>query len=515
MKKVVSGKELQDKIKESIQLLCDTVKQTLGPKGNNVLIDHSLFTPFITNDGATIAKNIESEDEIVNTILEIAKEASLKTNETVGDGTTTTLVLLQSIYNSSLECIEQGTNPILLKKELDIYLKEVLKTIEKLKLDIDKEKMNSIASIASNDEIVGNFLSEVYQKVTLKSAITIEEVEKPVLEVTYQKGYYLETELASDYFLKDQKEIEFQNANILILESALLEIEDIAFILNDSMKNKKNLLIFAEDFEENLIREIVAMNLDGELNCCLVKIREYGMRKKDLEKDLEMITNAKVINTNISLENIGFCKRMHITKEKVCIHFEKTEKISKYIDFLKEEVKLVKDEYDQSFYQKRLAMFSQGMATIKVGASTKTETHEKKMRIEDALCALESAKDGVLLGGGVTLLMVAEQIKGNTNAEKIFKSALEVPFKQILINSGMEFETLKKEIINNHFQKIFNVQKEKWEEINFSSVFDSFYVTTEALKNAVSIATMLFTTNSLVINEYTNNVNKENEYTEI
>lgn len=515
MKKVVSGKELQEKIKESITLLCDTVKQTLGPKGNNVLIDHSLFTPFITNDGATIAKNIESEEEVVNTILEIAKEASLKTNEMVGDGTTTTLVLLQSIYESSLQCIEQGTNPILLKKDLDTYLKEVVNSIEKLKLEVDKNKMNSIASIAANDEEIGKFLSEVYQKIGAKRAIAIEEVEEPMLDVSYQKGYHLEIQHASDYFLNEHKEIEYQNASVLIFHNALLQIEDIAFILNDSMQNKKSLVIFAEDFEENLIREIVAMHLNGELNCCLIKISEYGMRKRMIEKDLETITNAKVIENMISLENIGFCKRIRITKDKVCLDFAANKKTNEYIQLLKNAAKDIKDEYDQSFYEQRMAMFSQGMATIKVGASTKTETHEKKMRIEDALCALESAKDGVLLGGGVTLLMVAEQIKGNTNAEKIFKSALEVPFKQILINSGMEFEILRKEIINNHFQKIFNVQKEKWEEINSSSVFDSFHVTTEALKNAVSIATMLFTTNSLVINEYTNNINKENEYTEI
>lgn len=515
MKKVISGKPLQEKMQESITLLCDTVKLTLGPKGNNVLIDHSLFTPFITNDGATIAKNIESEDEVVNTILEIAKEASLKTNEMVGDGTTTTLVLLQSIYESSLQCIEQGTNPILLKKELDAYLKEVLNVIESLKLEVDKNKMNAIASIAANDEEIGTFLSEVYQKVGSKSAITIEEVEEPMLKVSYQKGYHLETHLASEYFLNEQKEIEYQNASVLIFHDTLLNIEDIAFVLNDCIKNKKSLVIFAEDFEENLIRGIVAMNLEEELNCCLLKISEYGMRKRELEKDLEMITNAKVIENSISLENIGFCKRIRITKDKVCLDFETTKKTNEYVNLLKEEAKEMKDVYDQNFYEQRIALFSNGIATIKVGASTKTETHELKMRVEDALCALESAKDGVVLGGGVTLLKVANQIKGDTNAERIFKEALEVPFKQILTNAGVEFKPIKEEIQNSDFQKVYNIQKEKWEEPNSSSVIDSFHVTIQSLKNAVSIATMLFTTNSLVINEYTNNVNKENEYTEI
>lgn len=515
MKKVISGKELQEKIKESINLLCDTVKQTLGPKGNNVLIDHSLFTPFITNDGATIARNIESEDEIVNTILEIAKEASLKTNETVGDGTTTTLVLLQSIMNSSLNYIEKGINPILLKKELDTYLKEIINTIKDLKLEIAPSKLNAIATIAANDEEIGNFLSKVFQTVGSKKAIFIEEKEEPIFDVSYLKGYHLQTHLASDYFLNEQKKIEYQNANILIFHDTLLDIEDISFILNDSMKNKKSLVIFAEDFDELLVRDIVSMNQNEELNCCLVKIQAYGMQKLKIEKDLEIITNGKIIDQHIALENIGLVKKIEIEKESIRIDFENTKKIKKYVSLLGEEIKEVKDDFDKDFIEQRIAMFLEGIATIQIGAATKTESHEIKMRIEDALCALESAKDGVLLGGGITFLKLAENINPKTNAEIIFKEALEVPFKQILTNAGLEYESIKQEIKNNQFQKIFNVQTEKWEDIKLTSVFDSFNVTIESLKNAVSIATMLFTTTSLVINEYINNANKEKEYNEI
>ncbi len=514
MKKVISGKQLQEKIKESINLLCDTVKQTLGPQGNNVLIDHSLFSPFITNDGATIARNIESEDEIVNTILEIAKEASLKTNETVGDGTTTTLALLQSIMNASLDYIEKETNPILLKKELNTYLKEILKAINDLKLEIDPNKLKAIATIAANDDEIGRLLSKVFQTVGSKNAIFIEEGEKQTLEVSYLKGYHIQTELASDYFLNEPKKT-YQNANILIFQNTLFNIEDIAFILNDCMKNKKSLVIFAEDFEELLVKEIISMNQNEELDCCLVKIQTYGMQKRKIEKDLEIITGAKRIEKQISLENIGIAKQIEIEKDRIRINFETTEKIKNYISLLNKEAREIKDDFDKDFVSQRIAMFSEGLATIKIGAPTKTESHEIKMRMEDALCALESAKDGVLLGGGITLLKIAEKIKAKTTAETIFKKALEVPFQQILANAGLDNKAIKQEIINNQFQKIYNVKTEKWEDVKNSSVLDSYNVTIESLKNAVSIATMLLTTTSLVINEYVNNSNKENEYNEL
>lgn len=515
MKKVISGESLQEKIEESIALLCDTVKLTLGPKGNNVLIDHSLFTPFITNDGATIAKNIESEDEVVNTILEIAKEASLKTNEMVGDGTTTTLVLLQSIFNASLKCIKQGTNPILLKKEMDAYLKEIVEKLESSKMKVGKMQKKAIASIAANDEELGTILSKVYDRVGSKNAIYLEEVDKPLLDVTYLTGYSLETTLASDYFFNEQKEINYQNACILLFHKPLNNIEDIAFILNDCIKNKRNLVIFAEDFEENLVRELVTFYINGELNCCLLKITEYGIRKSQIEKDIEILTDAKGVNETISINNIGTIKNICITNNIVRLDFENNKKLKEYIGVLKEETNNIKDEYDKRFFEKRIAMFENGIATIKIGTPTKTETHEKKMRIEDALCALESAKDGVLLGGGITLLKIAERIKPNSNAKVILKDALEVPFKQILINAGIDYEIIKKEMQNNNFKKIYNVQSEAWEESNSTSVLDSFNVTIESLNNAISIATMLFTTTSLVINEYNNNVGKENEYTEI
>ena len=275
MKKVISGIELQKKIMESIELLCGTVKKTLGPKGNNVIIDHSNFSPFITNDGVTIAQNIESDDETMGAILELIKEASIKTNEEVGDGTTTTLVLLETIYKESLEYINKGMNPIVLKKELDNTLLIILEYLEKLKALPTKEKILYIAKIAANDEELGTFAYKTFLKVKNKNAITIEESNQKKTEVIFKKGYTLDSILASPYFFKDNKKIIYKDALVLLVKDTLTHIENISFILNEVMKNKKNIVIMARDYDEYVIQEIISLCLHENVNICLLKINEY------------------------------------------------------------------------------------------------------------------------------------------------------------------------------------------------------------------------------------------------
>lgn len=517
MKKIVTGEILQEKMKESIHLLCDTVKTTLGPKGNNVIIDHSLFTPFITNDGATIAKNIESEDEVVNTILEIAKEASLKTNDTVGDGTTTTLVLLESIFDESLKCIQNGTNPILLKQEFHTSLQKIIKAIEELKMKPNTTTLENIAKIAANDEEIGSLVSEVFLKVKTKNAITIKEIEETTLNVSFLKGYSLDIHLASDYFLKNQKNLNYKNAVVLLINDFVDNLENISFVLNDCINNNKNLIVIASDFDENVVQEMISLNLQDVLDCCLIKIAEYGMRQRIVAKDLEVITNAKIVENynQITLENLGFVKGIMINKDIARIDFETTPKIKEYLTRIEQEEKEIQDDFDECFYQKRIAMLESGIAEIVVGAPTKTECHEKKMRIDDAICALESAQDGILPGGGVTLLKIANEMKIQNTADAILKKALEKPFMQILLNSGLEVESIYKEIKKVHYEKVYNVHKNQFEDCNNTIVVDSSKVIIKTLENACSIATMLLTTTSLIINEYDNNANKTNEYTEL
>lgn len=301
MKKVVCGSELQEKILESISLLCGTVKQTLGPKGNNVLIDHSTFSPFITNDGVTIAKNIESEDQVVAAILEIIKEASIKTDEEVGDGTTTTLVLLESLYKQSIQYINNGASPILLKKELDKNLAIILQELQKLKSKASISNLKNIATISAGDEELGQIAYQVMRKVKEKSAITIKEVPNDKISLSFFKGYSCEISLASPYFLIDTNILNFEDAYILLLNASLHNLEYISFILNDIIKNNQKLVIIANDFEEHTVEELVSLSLIENISLCLLKIEDYGMHIYEIMKDIACITGANIIEQGSSI----------------------------------------------------------------------------------------------------------------------------------------------------------------------------------------------------------------------
>ncbi len=517
MKKVVTGNDLQEKIIESVDYLTNIVKMTLGPQGNNVIIDHSLFSPFVTNDGATIAQNIESEDAVINTILEITKEAALKTDEIVGDGTTTTLVLLQSLIKSCLDLIKNGKNPMILKKDLNCYLHEIIKKLELEKIKPKKEHLCSIATIAAKDEKIGKVVSQAFSKVKSKTAITIKEVPEDILEIHFQKGYQFDLKLASDYFLKDQKKLTITNAQILLIHDLSNDLDTLYPIFSDCIKNQKSLIILANNFDDFLVKEIISLNLDQQFTCILGKILDYGTNERKIVKDIEILTDASLAldSQNITYENMGYIKEINLTNDYGIINFELTPKIKKYFSSIKEESIDLKNDFEIDFYQKRIAMFQNGLAEILVGAPTKTECHEKKMRIMDALGATDSASKGILLGGGVTLLKIAHELSTENPIRAIFKKTLESPFKQILINSGIDESLILKEIENKNFEIVYNVTLEQLERKEITSVWDSFKVVLESLINATSIATMLFTTTSLVINEQEHTLNKTNEYTEI
>lgn len=517
MKKIVSGKELQEKMLESIHLLCDTVKTTLGPKGNNVIIDHSCFSTFITNDGVTIAQNIESEDETIGAILEIAKEASIKTNEEVGDGTTSTLVLLESLYEQSIEYINGGKSPILLKKELEQVLEAILKDLQRLKRKPTQEDLKRIATIAANDETLGLLAYQVFQKIEQKEAITIKEIPENKTSITYLKGYTCETTLASLYFLKEKNSLTFEDAYVLLLNDTLTDIENISFLINDMLKNKKSGIIIANDYEEQVVEEILTLSLTENLQVCLLKIEEYGLHVAKIRKDIETITGAKSIeNENcITAENIGKIQNVNITKEKTRFTFQTKEEIKKYMSELKKERKELDDELEKEFYEKRIAMLKKGTAEIKLGAPTKTERIEKRMRLEDALCALSVSNQGILLGGGVSLFKIANELKETTDATKIWKEALQKPLEQILKNAGISDKSIQEKIKKEQYKVVYNLSTDTFEESKNTKVIDPFSVITHTLVNATSIASMLLTTTSLIINEYKNNSDKEKEYSEI
>ena len=508
MKRVVSNDELQEKTIEGIKLLCGTVKTTLGPKGSNVIIDHSTFSPFITNDGVTIAENIESEDPVINTILELTKEASIKTNETVGDGTTTTLVLLESIFLEGRKLIQEGYNQVILKRELDEQTLKIIEEIKKESKVATLKELSSIVNVSANDSTIGELLIEAYKKVGA-NAIKIKEHDKEETIVNYLKGYYFDTLIASPYFFKDEK-INLDNSKILITNKEIKDIEDISSIINYIFKTNESLIIIAKDYSDYFVNEIVNLYYENNLKIILLKSPGYGEEELDILSDIAIISNTNIVYNleDININILGQIESILIEKDKTKISFKTNERVEERI----KELERKKDKNKN--VENRLAMFKSGTVEILVGAVTTTERREKKMRYDDALCALNCANKGIVPGSGIILLKLSENLKAN-GIEKILKIALTKPIKQILENAGLEQDKILKIIKENNYDILYNVKNDTYENIFNTEVLDTTEVIINSLKNASSIAGMLLTTTTLIINEYQNNLNNLNNYNEL
>ncbi len=508
MKKVITGKELYDCEEKAIALLCGTVKKTLGPRGSNAIIDHSLMNPFITNDGVTIARNIESEDERINTILTLAKEASIKTDETVGDGTTTTLVLLESLFKSGLAKIKDGLNPYLLKNELDEALENIIEEIKKESKTPTEENYYNIASIAASNKNIGKLITRMYLKVG--SAIKIEESKTSETYTKIINGYSFEPLLASPYFFNNTNEIIYKNSLILIMLKEVNEIGEISEIINYTIEKRIPLVILATDYTEEVINEVLSLNLSKITNVTLLKLPEYGLHQMEVLKDLEIISNAKIAKSSdeLSLNNLGKCEEIKITKELATINNNLQSKVIKrYINNLKEKISTIDDDFELEFQSNRLSKLTNGIGIIYVGATTTTEAREKKMRFDDAFCALNCAANGIIPGSGLILLKIKENLETKNNGSIILKEALDKPFMQILENVGINPSNIYNKIKASDFNIIYNVFENKFETISKTKVIDPTTVVITSLKNAVSIAGMLLTTTSLIINEQQESIN--------
>lgn len=514
MKRVVKDEDLRRKMKEAINLLCDTVKMTLGPKGSNSIIDHSMFSPFITNDGVTIAENIESDDEVINTILEIAKESSIKTNEVVGDGTTTTLVLLQSIFENGLKEINAGVNPILLKKELDNTLDELLKFITSKSRKPTKEELIHIACVSSNDDEIGKIVSQAYAKTKEKEAIIIKESDTHETSINFLKGYLMSSELASNYFLKENETLEFQNPYILLIDDVLEDLNDIADILNKIILEKQNLIIFADNYNELVINEVVSYNLNNNNKIVLLKNVGYGDEKQNILDDIKIITDASIIKNYDSIDSrsLGTIKNIKITSLYVIMSYFNSPQIKKRYKELK---KIKRKGIENNDLRKRIAMFNYGCVEILIGAKTATERREKKMRFEDALWAVSSAYEGIIPGGGLILLELSDILKADSIGKKIFKNSLSSPFEQIIYNGGGDIKLIKQNIKELNYDVLYNLNTENFESVKNTKIIDPTKVVINSLLAATSIASMLLTTTSLIINERRNNIDVANEYNEL
>ncbi len=497
MKKVINGNELYQVMTEAIDLICDAVASTLGPSGNNVIINTDDNTPYITNDGVTIANAIESDDKVINTILEIVKEASLKTNELVGDGTTTTLVLLKAIFKNGLEEIKSGIDPIILKKELNSCCNTVLNKLDSLKSKPTTSDLIAIGTTSCGDESLSILINEVYKKMHSRFAIKLEESKNENTYYEIKKGYSLDVDISNLYF-QDKKEIVVQNTYVLLIRGYLDSLEQIGSIINEGLVNNKNIIILAEEYNESINNEVILYYLKHKKNIFIFKMPDFSSRKNSIYEDIRIITGAIIKDIDyekISFTDLGKVNTLTIKKDEIILYNDNQD-IEKYISMLHEELNCCDDDYNREFIENRLAKLENGLATIYVGAPTKTEMKEKMLRVEDALYSINIASLGVVSGEGLALLGISDEIEN-----KIIKKALEEPIIKIIENSGLDYKPIVDEIRKSHYKKIYNIETDTYEDLKISKVLDSVEVVKMAFKNSLSIASMLLTTKYLVINE--------------
>ena len=478
MKKVIGPDELKIKIKEALELLCDTVSKTLGPSGNNILLDTKDLAPFITNDGVTIASSISSSDEATKALLEIIKEASMKTNEMVGDGTTTTLVLLKAIYDLGLKEMEKGTSLYNLKKIWQEELKKILDEIEQKSRKPTTNDLYQIAYSACNDEVLSNVSVDAILKVKTKNAIKILASKTKETYFDYVNGYVLNSFLSHEYFLNGDDKIAITHPYVLIYKGFLDDLEEISSMINPLLKAKESIILMTEGYSKELKETCLSLYYEKKVYIYLLELPTYDSMLFELYKDLE------------SLIDFSHLKEVVFTREETILF--SNQDTNKRKEELKKEILMCHSDYQKEDLQRRLSMLETGLCTIYVGGYTEIEKKEKIMRLEDALCSLEVSFYGVNIGSGVTLYQIKKE-----NKNLLLSEILDIPLKQIILNNGISSLELEKHLKQN---EIYNFTIEKWEDMNLTNVLDATKVCTTSLQNAFSIALMHLNLSFLVIN---------------
>lgn len=506
MKSVIKGNKLYDYLEESVKLISDAVKTTIGPRGSNVIVSTMNMPPFITNDGVTIADAISSDDAVTNTILTLIKEAALKTNNDVGDGTTTTIVLLESIFLNGLIEIKNGYNPLKLKQEINESVKKAIELLNKESIITSDKDLMNLASISANDLKIGKLITEFYLK--LKKSKNIKIMESDTLEDHTEKllGYFIDSNLASPYFLKNKNSITINNPNFLIFDKSIQDLEELSIYVNDTINKDSSLIIMADSFSDQVINEILAINDNDIPKIILINNYENGINKFAIIDDL-----LAIMENN----NYGTLKKVIIDNNKITFIGNNSSILKNRINKLKEEIKNETKEYELELLKNRLSKLENNYGIIYVGGNTTLERRERKMRFDDALCAIYSASEGILLGGGIPYLKISDTLTTTTVADKIIKEALKAPFKQILKNNAINSTNIYKHIKDNNFNLVYNVKNITFEKKEQTTVIDSKKVLVEALINASSIAGMLLTTTHLIINEEKKFTNYINEFSEL
>lgn len=491
MKKVIGPDELKIKIKEALELLCDTVSKTLGPSGNNILLDTKDLAPFITNDGVTIASSISSSDEATEALLEIIKEASMKTNEMVGDGTTTTLVLLKAIYDLGLKEIENGTSLYNLKKIWHDELKKILAEIERKSRRPTANDLYQIAYSACNDEVLSKVSVDAILKVKTKNAIKILASKTKETYFDYVNGYVINSFLSHEYFLNGDDKIEIPHPYVLIYKGFLDSLEEISSVINPLLGDKESIILMTEGYSKELKETCLSLYYEKKAYIYLLELPTYDSMLFELYKDLESLLNFN--------DDASRLKEVVFTREETILF--SNQDTNKRKEELEKEILTCRSNYQKEDLQRRLFMLETGLCNIYVGGYTEVEIKEKIMRLEDALCSLEGSFLGVNIGSGVTLY----QIK-NENKNLLLSEILDIPLKQIILNNGISSLELEKHLKQN---EIYNFTLEKWEDMSLTNVLDATKVCTTSLQNAFSIALMLLNLSFLVINVDEKNMTNE------
>jgi chaperonin GroEL len=518
-KQIKFGIEARNALEAGVNQLADTVKITLGPKGRNVVLDKKYGTPLITNDGVTIAKEIELEDPFENMGAQLVKEVSTKTNDAAGDGTTTATVLAQAMINEGLKNIAAGANPMIMRKGMFKACEKAVSAIRELSQDVNgKDHIAKVAAISAADEEVGKMVADAMERASKNGVITVEESKTMVTELEVVEGMQFDRGYVSSYMVTDADKMlaVLDDPYILITDKKISNIQDILPVLEQIVQSGAKLLIIAEDIEGEVLTTLVVNKLRGTFNCVAVKAPGFGDRRKAMLEDIAILTGGKVISEEVGLElkdtrleMLGRAKSVKVDKENTIIVDGAGNKneISARVSQIKLQIDETTSDFDKEKLQERLAKLSGGVAVIKVGAATETELKEKKLRMEDALAATRAAvEEGIICGGGSAYIYamhsVEELTKNLTGDEKtganIILKALSAPLYQIAVNAGLEGAVIVNKVKELGKGMGFNALTEEYVDMIQAGIIDPTKVTRSALQNATSVAATLLTTESIV-----------------
>ncbi len=519
-KQLKYGEEARRALEAGMNQLANTVKITLGPKGRNVVLDKKFGAPMITNDGVTIAKEIELDDPFENMGAQLVKEVATKTNDVAGDGTTTATLLAQAIVREGMKNVAAGANPMGIRRGIEVAVNEAIEGLKDLSKPVgSKQAIAQVASISAGDENVGKLISDAMEKVGNDGVITVEESKTMKTELNIVEGMQFDRGYASAYMVTDSDKMEavLDNPLILITEKKISNIQEILPILEQVVQQGKKLLIIAEDVEGEALATLVVNKLRGTFTCVAVKAPGFGDRRKAMLQDIAILTGGQVISEELGLElketkltQLGQARQVKVDKENTVIveGAGEAKEIQARINSIKAQIEETTSDYDKEKLQERLAKLAGGVAVIAVGAATEVEMKEFKLSIEDALNATRAAvEEGIVPGGGIALLNVIERVKKIADKEagdrktgvQIVVRALEEPVRQIAINAGVDgsvvIENIKREKKAGYG---YNAASDTYGMLADMGIIDPTKVTRSALQNAASIAAMVLTTESLV-----------------